>query len=295
DFLSYLHFCPLMIGTTFHYVVHREVKYISLFSAYYIPNFHLYYHTREARGRAFSHCEIASFVNYYIVCSNKKSYESLVEFFEKNNGYKERLLKLGYPSLDREVKSYRQQEECVKDTIIVLAVVRREFLKKLAERLINALLEKTDYRIVYKTHNGHPELFEQEKQFVSQWIDDDNFVFYTEANLTPQELKRSITLIESRSSLLYTYPLITGKPSIILQPDSKFLESSEDNFYEERLHIKAFCVEDVLEILILLENAQFCAKREEMVEDYRKNDAYCFGEASKSIVQFICECFQKYI
>lgn len=295
DFLSYLTFCPLMIGTTLHYTLHREVKYLNIPSSYYIPNFHSYYHTREHLARILAHYEVASFINHYIVCSNKRSYESFAEFFDKNNGYKERLLKFGYPSFDKEMQLYKKQQECVKDTIIVPAVVSNVLLRDIAESLINALLDKTSYRIVYKTHNGHPELFEQEKQFCAQWLDRENFVFYTEANLTPQELKRSLTLIESRSSLLYTYPLITGKASILLQPDSKFLESSEDNFYEERLHLKALCVEDVLEMIECLSDAQFCAKRQEMIEHYRKNDAYCFGESSKAIAQFVEECFKKFL
>ena len=298
DFLSYLNFFSIAIGTGWCYVLHREVKYINLFSCYYMPNFHSYYHTKEHLGRIAGHYEIMSFMNYYIVCSNKRSYEKFVEVFEKNNGHKERLLRLGYPSLDVGVELYEKQQKHSEDTIIIPAVVTNELLKEFTEDLINALLDKTQYRILYKTHNGHPELFKLEKQFCEQWKGRRNFVFYSEPNLTTEELKRSITLIESRSSLLYTYPLITGKPSIIAYPDSKWITENpniEDNFYEEKLQIKAFCISDILDIIKCLTNEEFSLKRKQMIEDYRKNDAYCFGESSKNIANFINEYFRKYL
>lgn len=297
DFLPYIEFCFFMIGTARNFMFSKGVKYMCLCSSYYIPNFHSYYHSEEHNARVLTMYETMSFGGSYIICSNKRSYKAFVDFFDKYNGDKNRLLKLGYPSFDFEMQNIKLQKDICKDTVIIASVIISEMIKQKTRNLVEKLLCQ-GYRVLYKTHNGHPEFLSLEQEFCECWMENDNFVFYDDSNLTSQELKRSITLIEYRSSILYTYPLITGKPSIIMQPDSGDFNCNEnvvDNFYEEKLQIKAFCVDEVLEIIKSLQDEYFCKKREKMIQDYRKNDAYCFGGASKEIASFIDGYSKKYL
>lgn len=286
DFLAYLNFAPVVVGVGWHYNVLG--KYINLPSYFYSPRFHAHYASVEALVRTKTCLEILSFVNAYIVVSNKRSYEVLSDFLERNNGNKERILKLGYPSFDL---INDNDMELQKDSVIFSSVGATQRFAKISQVFIEALLN-ANYRVVYKVHNGHNELESQEREFCAKWRECKNFIYYDIPNLSNEELKRSITLVEFRSSLLYTYPLITGKPSIIIVPD--FINNAEDNFYEERLHIKVHSTEELLEVLQDLQDENLCQHRQKMIEDYRINETYYFKQSSQKIAEFIDNYIKRY-
>ncbi|MCI5632924.1 MAG: hypothetical protein MR325_04780, partial [Helicobacter sp.] len=99
-------------------------------------------------------------------------------------------------------------------------------------------------------------------------------------------------------SLLYTYPLITSKPSIILEPNSEWFHSNyhiEDNFYEQRLHLKAYNNEDLLQYIDRLKKDQeFLKERRAMIAHYIKNETYNFGSASEAVVDFIDKYYKRW-
>ncbi|MDE5603562.1 MAG: hypothetical protein K2I71_06580, partial [Helicobacter sp.] len=208
-------------------------------------------------------------------------------------GNSSNFLKLGYPGLDIPLKDYQdfKKESIKRDSVIFLSIPKSPFLEIL-EPMIEATLE-AGYRVVYKTHNGHLELREIEQSLVLKWEKYKNFIFYTQANLSLEELARSITIVEFRSSMLYTYPLITHKPALLLQP----LEANiQDNFYEKRLHIKIFTKEELLQVIAKLEhNKGFRMQREDLIKDFITRDSYCYGNASIAIAKYIQEYFQIYI
>lgn len=167
------------------------------------------------------------------------------------------------------------------------------------ERMIEVvdLLLANGYRVCYKIIPQYD--FKVQADIAKRWRNDEKFVFFTQRDLNVEELSRSITLVDFGSSLLYTYPLITSKPSIILQPNSEWFHSNshiEDNFYEQRLHLKAYCNEELLCYIDRLKKDQeFLKERRAMIAHYIKNETYNFSSASEAVVDFIEDYYMKWI
>ena len=109
-----------------------------------------------------------------------------------------------------------------------------------------------------------------------------------------EELFRSITIVDFSASMLYTYPLITKKPAIMLGSFQKWFAEekgiflNEDNFYDERLHIWANNNCELEEIILALQNNKdFSNLREKMIRDYILNETFAWGHSSEKIVETI--------
>ncbi len=218
------------------------------------------------------------------------------EFYNQHGGYQQNLLELGYPGLDCALEEY-YETDLKRDSVILLSLPKEPFLKILAQSIGNLL--EAGFRVVYKSHNGHLELQAQENAFVETWLDNPNFVYYTKANLELEELQRSITMIEFRSSMLYTYPIITKKPALMLQLQSEdfyLKQNIQDNFFEEKLHIKIFNQKEMVEVVKKLQkNHKFFDFRRSLIWEYCKNEAYCYGSSSQKIAAFIWRYYQSHL
>lgn len=62
------------------------------------------------------------------------------------------------------------------------------------------------YRVCYKVNPNYN--FALQADIAKKWENNPNFLFFTERDLSIEELSRSITLVGFGASLLYTYPLL---------------------------------------------------------------------------------------
>lgn len=293
DFLKYFDFCYLMIGTSMHYCFANNVKYFRLLASYDIPFYHSRYHTIEQITRHLCEYSVGSHLGFYFAVQNKKSLNELKSI---PGIRKECLLEVGYPSLDNLVKEYESFNSHLKqDTIICLSRFNkkgfRRFLLERMNEVIDFLLGR-GYRVCYKV-NPHYN-YELQKENAARWNNFDNFIFFEEASLSLEELFRSITIVDFSASMLYTYPLITKKPAIMLGSFQKWFAEekgiflNEDNFYDERLHIWANNNCELEEIILALQNNKdFSNLREKMIRDYILNETFAWGHSSEKIVETI--------
>ena len=299
DFLVYFEFTPFIIGTGLlalgfletYYNLSQKVSFLAVFNHFFVPNYHSFYHSKIQLSIIANAYNRLSNANMYISCSHKQSLLALETHFQTYNGNINFLKKLGYPSLDKEIDNFHKCNYVgTKDTIILLS-----YLQKHTKNILDTLITN-GYRVIFKTVKLiHPECATAEKNLIKPYLNNKNFIFYTEPNLSPEELHRSITLIEFRSSMLYTYPIITKKPSIIMQPPKEWFDEHpnvEDNFYNEKLQIKCFDTDEMLQTIELLKQKDFQEKRKAMIEDFCKNDAYNVGNASEKIAEFIDSYFK---
>ena len=134
-----------------------------------------------------------------------------------------------------------------------------------------------------------------------RWQKFDNFIFYNKADLSLDELVRSITIIDFSASMLYTYPLITKKPAIMLAPNKEWFKKEEgiffvvDIFYDVRLHIWANNNEEIeANVLALQKNKEFLKLRKEMIEDYISNETFAWGCSSEKVAEVIDAYIQNF-
>ena len=299
DFLPFLTFCPFIVGTSMQYRFDVSVKYLRLMPSYDIPFDHSYFHTTAHHISRLLCYDVLSKMGAYFVAHCKKSYNKIRQVLDSR--HYQYLLRLGYPSLDKLVEDYRDSQVCrggVNDTIICLSKWCDANGIAMKERIIEVvdLLLENNYRVCYKINPNYD--FTLQANIAKRWDNNPNFLFFTERDLSIEELSRSITLVGFGASLLYTYPLITSKPSIILEPNSEWFHSNyhiEDNFYEQRLHLKAYNNEDLLQYIDRLKKDQeFLKERRAMIAHYIKNETYNFGSASEAVVDFIDKYYKRW-
>ena len=268
--------------------------------SYDIPFDHSYFHTPSSLIYRLLCYDVLAKMGSYFVAHNKKAY---IKIYQNLDGNHTHLLPLGYPSLDRVVKTYKEHSSSFagkRDTIICNSRWRNAVNGiAMKERMIEVvdLLLKNGYRVCYKINPNYD--FSLQAQVAKRWENRTNFCFFTEQDLSMEELNRSITLVDFGSSLLYTYPLITHKPSIMLQPSIEWFRLNchiVDHFYEERLQLKVYSNTDLLEYIERLKNdLEFKEERAKMVDYYIKNETYHFGCASEAVVNFIDNYYNKWI
>ena len=300
DFLPFLTFCPFIVGTSMQYNFGSSVKYLRLMPSYDIPFDHSYFHTTAHFAHRLLCYDMLSQIGAYSAVHCKKSYDKIRQVLD--SCHYQYLLRLGYPSLDKLVKDYRDYESSLRgggnDTVICLSQWKNADAINMKEKIIEVvnLLLENGYRVCYKVNPNYN--FALQADIAKKWENNPNFLFFTERDLSIEELSRSITLVGFGASLLYTYPLITSKPSIILEPNSEWFHSNyhiEDNFYEQRLHLKAYCNEELLCYIDRLKKDQeFLKERRAMIAHYIKNETYNFGSASEAVVDFIDKYYKRW-
>ncbi|MDA3968310.1 CDP-glycerol glycerophosphotransferase family protein [Helicobacter ibis] len=231
----------------------------------------------------------------FLSISDNIRYKRTKEFYEQHGGVVDNLLKLGYPGLDKPIARYNEfckdKEESNNNLIIFLSLPHSPFIEVLIELITESL--QNGYKVLYKTHGGHLELLDKEREIVKRWQDNEKFVVCYET-LSDEILFESLCVVEFRSSILYTYPLITKKPALYLQPQFESY-NEEDNFYCSNLHIKIHNKEEFLDTLIKLQDENFRVKRKDLIEEYINSCAYNLGGASYAVADFVDIFLKKYI
>ena len=117
------------------------------------------------------------------------------------------------------------------------------------------------------------EAFAGEKRFINKTESKEELFYH------------SLCLVTECSSMGYTYPLTTAKPSICLDMRSEDLGNRRESYYEEKLMY--LCQSDAG----LCQSLQNVLQGQESyplkVEQYRENECFGFQNASQSLIQQI--------
>ena len=116
------------------------------------------------------------------------------------------------------------------------------------------------------------------------------FIYDTTSKLEAQIMRECCCVIGDYSSLVYTFPLTTLKPAILLCQDKSILENNYlgIKFYNSILHKSAFsgkeCLKKVQEILT--EDREVRANQ---IREYREKEVFNLGNSSEFIANFVLE------
>ncbi|MDE5603774.1 MAG: hypothetical protein K2I71_07685, partial [Helicobacter sp.] len=191
----------------------------------------------------------AFFLSNYLNIHSKSLYKEILKlqsFGGAITQVESRFIKGGYPSIEVEVEEFQRDRcEVKRDTIIFISAYLNfnhpHYLATIIHNVLNA-----GFRVVFKSCPPLEEdKKEQEDTFTKEFLRFANFIYWQndKPRLSTEELNRSITAIELYSSMMYSYPVITKRPAILLYPKKESIPQDlleQDCFYHKDLHIRIF-------------------------------------------------------
>ena len=221
----------------------------------------------------------------YVVCGSKKIHRAYEEFFQ-NIQKKPILLDTGYLKLDKDVQEYekfckQQQAAGIKpqNNIVIFAFTLFDDIARIVALIKECF--KLNLRAFFKPHPFYAgklmseisEIFASENRFVKNTESKEELFYH------------SLCLVTECSSMGYTYPLTTAKPSICLDMHSEGLGNRRESYYEEKLMYLCQSDAGLCQSLqnILQEEKSYPLK----VEQYRENECFGFRNAIQNLMQQI--------
>ena len=248
---------------------------------------------------------MAFFMSSYVNVHSESLYKVIAKYQEFGGNAENpslRLIKGGYPSIEKEVAIFKEcYNKGVRDTVIFISCFLNFKQPEKLKAFILATLE-AGWRVIFKSC---PPLVglkvdsrEGEEYFIEPFLCYDNFVYYdnSKPRLSLQDLERSITMVELYSSMMYSYPVITKRPAILLYPKSQeILKGAEDCFYHQDLHLRIFGdrIADFLECVESLTKDSTQKLWEKKIAHYCESDLYNFECASAFLADWIIRWYQK--
>lgn len=117
-------------------------------------------------------------------------------------------------------------------------------------------------------------------------------MFYDTSNrLSAEKMGECLCLIGDYSSLVYTFPLTTLKPAILIGSDNQNTYK-EISFYNPKLHFYARNVKECLESIEQIKNEDK-AQRALRIKEYREKEVFNLGCSSAFIADFIAKKMKK--
>ena len=226
----------------------------------------------------------------YIVVPAQKIHNAYKNLFREMR-VDTKLLDTGYLKLDRDMETYKnyvitQEQKGIKEQrdIVIFAFTFLYDIQRL--KVLMEQVFALGFRVFYQPHPIFlgcvmPKILESfgaNEQFLYNW--DKMEAFY-----------HSICLVTECSSVGYTYPLTTCKPSICLR-DKDFTVTQEElmregggDYYEEKLMY--LCNEDKDLSKVLGEIMQTQTMYHQKVQDYRLKECFNFGNAAGALAKQI--------
>lgn len=303
DMISYLDFFPFVIDQTMVYRFSQKVANLRM-----IPSFDMYPNTithPDSMRNYDLHLEAATYVNchcqslYDLTYKNQQWISQValpngeVEEFASipNPSYK--LIKGGYPSIDKVLKEYSPKN--VKRELVIFIGEHINFItpKELGS-LMGKILEN-GFKVLYKTSRQNAQ---SEKDMCVDFFNNSNFEYYEKLRLNDDILDRSICIVGAVSSMLYTFPITTKRPGILyysLETVSSY-ENKFDSFYNSDLHL-CFCKgqEDlIIDAIYRLKNdLEYQNKWHKKIDSFIKNNLFNAGKASEFLANWIIDWYEK--
>ncbi|EES89364.1 hypothetical protein [Helicobacter canadensis] len=249
---------------------------------------------------------ISFLLSSYVNIHSKSIYKEIFKL-QSFNGIlpspEPRLIRGGYPSIEKEVDEFGDTIDYTikRDTVIFISTfLNFNQPQKLSRYILKAL--DFGFRVIFKscppleqTHKS------REDDFAEAFKSYPNFIYWQNETprLSKEELQRSITAIEIYSSMMYSYPVITKRPAILLYPNrndtnQEILEN--DCFYQENLHIRIFEEDEssFIEVFVKLsEDLSYQREWEKKILDYCQNDLFNFKNASIYLSNWILKWYKK--
>ena len=227
-------------------------------------------------------------INGYRIVPSLSNYQIYKDKFSEC-GYEKELVCGGYPSLDKNILEYEQMVGGGGGNILI-AINHQESILIIKEFLARCQINlKVKQKVYFRPYPGNI-LQEESEEIAKEYAKYSWFVYDTSKKLDVQIMQDSCCIIGDYSSLVYTFPLTTLKPAILLCRNKDDLENEYlgIKFYNPILHKVASnakeCFEKIQEILE--ENQQ---RREENIKEYRKKEVFNSGKSSEFIANFIIQ------
>lgn len=301
ELINELNFFPFIITQAEIIIAHKSVAQLKIHASFDMINqpFCFSKENQESQNLGYHYCT-------YISCHTKRMRELLAQKQSYDGTWPNqntRLIEGGYPSIDKEFEKISQNKEIwdfeKRDSVIILSSDFLQAQPKRLAKIIESLLDN-NFRVVFKTCPAYEndELNKIELDFANQFINHSNFILYEKHRLNQEEQKRAICVCEFMSSMLYSFPILTNRPALLLYPkesECKENEIKNDPFYEPNLHIRIFAENDET-IPAICRKLQEKKEQEiwaQKIENFRQNELYNFGKASEFLVQFICDWYER--
>lgn len=231
-----------------------------------------------------------SHIDGYRIVSSLSNFKIYQKKF-RELGCEQELVCGGCPGLDKSIGEYEKAVAYGGGADILIAINNKENIEiiqnllKQIERDENYFL---DFKIIFRPYPG----YKNDKDFLKlkdMFQDKPWFVYDESEKLEAETMKGCCVLIGDYSSLVWTFPLTTLKPSILLFKDKAILENSygDVRFFNPLLHFSASNVEEVLQAIE--QSKQNCKQRADEIFQYREREVFNLGNSSKFIADFIIQ------
>ncbi|EKO4699900.1 hypothetical protein P0I75_001513 [Campylobacter fetus] len=251
------------------------------------------HHLTMLRSFIFTHkiCDISkqesidtfgSAVDCYYVAMMKSDHK----YFNALNS-KAKLLNLGYPSIDEQIKSYipNNPQKCV------LVLFRHS---KAYEKIIEVMdkLLNLGYEVIFRpvpTFENNSDNLEIKNHFLGR----KNFTYDTDPKISNQTLQKSMCAIGDYSSTIFSFPFTTLRPCLLFYPTDimgdKFeietINGKTLSLADKNLHIVSRTADELIQNI---ENLNLDEWKERIL-NYRNSEIYNLGHSSEAIAQFILD------
>ncbi len=232
----------------------------------------------------------------YRVITSYSNYKIFKDKFEEL-GASHELLCAGYPSLDFNIDEYEsfqkkliQEKKHIEAKDILIAINNLENFDIIIEFLEYMLpKEQKIYLRPYPIFREHESFLALKKHFCHY----PHFIYDTTEKLSVEIMASSLCLIGDFSSLVYTFPLTTLKPAILLFSDKSVLHHTYADvcFYNPLLHKAASNAQEV--VSLIEEIKKDYKKKQNEIKNYRSKEVFNLGHSGEAIASFIAHALKK--
>ncbi|MDA3967592.1 hypothetical protein [Helicobacter sp. WB40] len=232
-------------------------------------------------------------INGYRIISTKSNYK-IFEKEVRNLGYEHELICGGYPSLDINLKEYKNylstHNLCGGGGNILVSVNSIENLRVVEELLDKFEREFINTKVYFRPYPGRI-LVQESQKIAEKYQNKDWFIYDSSKKLSVKIMYDCALLLGDYSSLVYTFPLTTLKPAILLvsgmvSPNNCYNGVS---FFNSKIHVKANNCDEAIKIIknIKAQSRTISNKKAKEIAIFREEEVFNLGCASEFIADFI--------
>lgn len=219
-------------------------------------------------------------IDYFIV-SSKINYR-----FSLATGINaKKLIPLGYPSLDLNLKNFLYKKP---KKSILIAIRDTRSVPYIAKSI--ELLLKDGYKVVFRPNTHETELL-CNKEISNKFSSNELFTYDTNSCVDLHLISEISCIVSDHSSLAFTIPLTNLRPCILFCPPEVFGENyaikniNNETFslFDQRIHILAKNTDELVSAIKKINFKKFLKS----IEDYKKNEIYNISISSQKIAQFL--------
>lgn len=257
-------------------------KYVYVSHAYIDPIAALYQRNRPLDDFWFKR---KMGINGFRMITSVSNYKILEEKFLEC-GYEEELVCAGYPSLDSYILEYSKIPPMVNAETILIAINDTKNLV-LVKELLKVFLTNNQ-KVILRPHPGSKK---EDYQEILNFPRGGGVFYDTSNRLSAEKMGECLCLIGDYSSLVYTFPLTTLKPAILIGSDNQNTYKGI-GFYNPTLHFYARDVKECLESIEKIKNEDK-DQRALSIKEYREKEVFNLGCSSAFIADFIAKKMKK--